>query len=120
MRNFFVEHLTDPELSINVPPERFDDVWRVRIDIAAVGGGTLGKSYENQRWIYAVYVDGELVLSGEDLHCVMPSTHVQAIATLCHFLHVMIEDEPTEIPEVLHKYSQSLRVLAGEWHGEWQ
>jgi hypothetical protein len=68
-----------PALANGQPP--------LTIGIAAAGGGTVGRSYADNGWIYTVHLDGDLVASGADLRSGgFPRTHQQMAAELAIFL----------------------------------
>lgn len=117
--NYFDVYRCTPELSVNVPPQYQGEAWNIRIDIAAVGGGTVGKYYgHGNQWIYAVYVDGVLVYSGADLRSAQygkGATHLEMIATLCSFIHAYAEEDSNEIPEVLKEYGERIGALSIDW-----
>jgi hypothetical protein len=56
----------EPEAVFTVPP-LVDDDPPLEIGIAAAGGGTVGRAYANNDWIYGVWLSGSLVCSGVDL-----------------------------------------------------
>lgn len=59
----------------------------IRVGISAVGGGTVGKAYDRQRWIWGVWSRGRLVASGDDLGSnAVAATHAEMARTLCAFL----------------------------------
>lgn len=59
----------------------------IRVGISAVGGGTVGKSYASQTWIWGVWSNGRLVASGDDLRSgAGGATHEEMARTLCTFL----------------------------------
>jgi hypothetical protein len=59
----------------------------IRVGISAVGGGTVGKAYANQTWIWGVWSRGRLVASGDDLRSgAFAATHAEMASTLCAFL----------------------------------
>lgn len=65
-------------MDLILPPDEVEysaGTCGIRVDVAKVGGGTLGKEYAG-RWFYAVYdVLGNLVASGDDYITGMPHTH---------------------------------------------
>ena len=57
------------------------------IAVAALGGGTVGRAYADNGWVYAVHLDGDLVVSGADLYSGgFALTHQQMAATLAVYL----------------------------------
>ena len=59
----------------------------VTIYMAADGGGTVGEAYKNERWHYAVTVNGRALLAGSDLRSNMTAgTHASMARTLANFL----------------------------------
>ena len=57
------------------------------LGIAAVGGGTLGRAYATNDWIYGLWLASRLQLSGADLHSgPIGKTHRQMAVLLCEFL----------------------------------
>lgn len=73
----FDTHRTDPELILALPTTAGEP--DLRIDIAAAGGGSLGKAYTGTNWIYRVRIDGETVVSGDDIRAnATGMTHHQA------------------------------------------
>jgi hypothetical protein len=59
----------------------------IRVGISAVGGGTIGKAYAHQDWIWGVWSRGRLVASGADLRSnASAATHAEMARTLCAFL----------------------------------
>lgn len=86
--NAFDAYLADVEYTFDVPTE-YDrpDEDRIRIGMSAVGGGTIGKAYANNRWIWGVWVNDTLILSAADLHSnAVAATHAEMVRTLCTFL----------------------------------
>ena len=80
--DYFRVYRCDPELTVAVP-ELAAGQPRLTISIAALGGGTLGRAYANNHWVYAVHLDGDLVASGADLHSGgIGRTHQQMTAVL--------------------------------------
>jgi hypothetical protein len=78
----------DPyEYAVELPTIQTDDEC-VFIGISAAGGGTVGKSYANNSWLYAVKRDDlSIVISGSDIRSnATPATHAQMARTLCNFL----------------------------------
>jgi hypothetical protein len=83
--DYFDVYRTDPEAVFEVdavtagqPP--------LTISIAALGGGTVGRAYANNGWVYAVHLDGDLVASSADLHSggvAKTHRHVAAVLAAC-------------------------------------
>jgi len=80
---------TEYEYSVNVPSmyvEPNDDPT-VTIRVSAHGGGTAGQAYAHNGWAYAVEVNGETLIAGDDLRTnATPATHAGMAATLANFL----------------------------------
>lgn len=84
--DYFQVYRCDPEVTVAVP-ELEDGQPPLTISIAALGGGTPGRAYADNHWVYAVHLDGDLVASGADLHCGgIGHTHEQMAAILAVFL----------------------------------
>jgi hypothetical protein len=84
--DYFRIYRCDPELIVTVPA-LIDGQPPLTISIAALGGGTPGRAYADNDWVYAVHLDGELVASGADLHSGgIGRTHQQMAAVLAVFL----------------------------------
>lgn len=84
--DYFRVYRCDPELIVAVPALAAGQP-PVTISIAALGGGTPGRTYADNDWVYAVHLDGDLVYSGADLHCGgIGRTHQQMAAVLAIFL----------------------------------
>jgi hypothetical protein len=84
--DYFQVYRCDPELTVAVP-ELEDGQPRLTIGIAALGGGTPGRAYADNDWVYAVHLDGDLLASGADLHSGgIGHTHQQMAAVLAVFL----------------------------------
>ena len=84
--DYFRVYRCDPELTLTVPALT-DGQPPLMIGIAALGGGTLGRAYASNTWVYAVYLDGELVASGADLQSgAIGQTHQQMAAALAVYL----------------------------------
>ena len=84
--DYFRVYRCNPEVTI-VVPELEDGQPPLTISIAALGGGTPGRAYADNHWVYAVHLDGDLVASGADLHCGgIGHTHEQMTAVLADFL----------------------------------
>ena len=72
----------DPELVVPVPALQAGQP-SLTIAVAALGGGTVGRAYANNGWVYALHLDGDLVVSGADLYSGgFALTHQQMAATL--------------------------------------
>lgn len=113
--DYFDTYRTSPELSVNVPPASEGEAWNIRIDIAAMGGGTVLEAYTDTTWIYAVYVDGKMVYSGADLRCTgTPANHLEMIGTLISFI-TCDSEHANEYPAVLREeYADRLYMFLGE------
>ena len=84
--DYFRVYRCDPELTVAVP-ELAAGQPSLTISIAALGGGTPGRAYADNHWVYAVHLDGVLVASGADLHSGgIGRTHQQMAAVLAVFL----------------------------------
>jgi hypothetical protein len=84
--DYFRVYRCDPELTVAVP-QLVAGQPPLTISIAALGGGTPGRAYANNGWVYAVHLDGDLAASGADLHSGgLDRTHQQMAAALAVFL----------------------------------
>lgn len=84
--DYFRVYRCDPELALAVPATK-DGQPPLVIGIAALGGGTVGRAYAHNDWVYAVHLDGDLVASGADLHSGgSAKTHRQMAAVLAEYL----------------------------------
>jgi hypothetical protein len=84
--DYFQVYRCDPELTVAMP-ELEDGQPSLTISIAALGGGTPGRAYADNHWVYAVNLDGDLVASGADLRSGgLGRTHQQMAAVLAVFL----------------------------------
>jgi hypothetical protein len=84
--DYFQAYRCDPELTLTVPALD-DEQPPLVIGIAALGGGTLGRAYASNDWVYTVHLDGDLVASGADLHSgAIARTHRQMAAELATYL----------------------------------
>ena len=84
--DYFRVYRCDPELTVSVPAIEVGQP-PLTIGIAALGGGTLGRAYANNDWVYIVHLDGDLVASGADLHAGgIARTHAQMTAVLAVYL----------------------------------
>lgn len=111
--------MPDHEYTVIVPPLSDDDV-PVMIGISAAGGGTVGQSYADNRWDYAVYADGEMVISGQNLRSGrMGATHAEMARTLCSFLSAdgeTLAHPGDDAPELTDTYRMHARTfLASEY-----
>ena len=80
--DFFRVYRCDPELVVPVPLLQAGQP-SLTIAVATLGGGTVGRAYANNGLVYAVHMDGELVVSGADLYSGgFARTHQQMAATL--------------------------------------
>ena len=80
--DYFRVYRCDPELVVSVPALQAGQP-SLTIAIAALGGGTVGRAYADNGWVYAVHVDGDLVASGADLYSGgFARTHRQMAAVL--------------------------------------
>lgn len=88
------------EYTIDVP-ELISGDPKVTIEISAVGGGTVGQFYAGNRWEYAVRCDGEVVITGDDLHSApaLASTHAEMAVVLAGFLGAFAESK-SELAEM--------------------
>ena len=84
--DYFRVYRCDPEITLTVPG--LDDGQPpLVIGIAALGGGTLGRAYADNDWVYTVHLDGVLVASGANLHSgAVARTHRQMAAVLATHL----------------------------------
>ena len=64
--DYFRVYRGDPEFVVSVPALH-DGQPSLTIAIAAFGGGTPGRAYADNGWIYAVHLGNDLVVSGADL-----------------------------------------------------
>lgn len=84
--DYFRVYRCDPELTLAVPALT-DGQPPLVIGIAALGGGTLGRAYASNTWVYTVHLDGALVASGADLQSgAIGQTHQQMAAALAIYL----------------------------------
>jgi len=84
--DYFRVYRCDPELQLTVPALEREQAPLV-IGIAALGGGTVGRAYADNDWVYVVHLDGVLLASGADLHCGgIARTHRQMAAVLATHL----------------------------------
>ena len=91
-------------------PAVADDDLPLEIGIAAAGGGTVGRAYANNDWIYAVWLAGSLVCSGADLRSGgIARTHRYMTTVLAEYLSVS-----DEIPPALRRYAARLAEWAYE------
>lgn len=82
----FAMHRAEPEYTVKIPAiAEVDTVVEVGISVA--GGGTVGETYADNEWIYSVWCDGELVISGGGLRSSADgATHHQMVGSLARFL----------------------------------
>jgi len=94
--DYFRVYRCDPEITLTVPA--LDDGQPpLVIGIAALGGGTLGRAYAGNTWVYTVHLDGVLVASGADLHSGgIARTHRQMAAVLATHL----ADDTAAVPSL--------------------
>jgi hypothetical protein len=79
---FFGVYRCEPEATFDIPAAEPGQP-PLTIAIGAAGGGTVGRRYARQDWIYAVHLDSTLVISGTDLHSgTIAHTHLQMAAIL--------------------------------------
>ncbi len=86
VRDSFAAYRTDPEAvwAIASLADADPPLW---LGIAAVGGGTVGRAYASNDWIYGLWLAGRLQLNGADLHSgSIGKTHHQMAVLLCEFL----------------------------------
>jgi hypothetical protein len=77
---------SDWEYTVEVPEQYVTGDPKVRIMISAVGGGTVGRGYRNNRWHYALEVDGAIIQEGTDLRSSMiAATHAEMAITFANF-----------------------------------
>src|SRR4051794_19740132 len=80
--DYFRVYRCDPEITVRVPAFEHGQPL-LTVSIAALGGGTVGRAYASNDWVYAVHLDGVLVASGADLHSGgFAQTHRQMAAVL--------------------------------------
>lgn len=90
VENKFEYYDAEVEFSVKVPslymtPPKGEPA--IRVGISAVGGGTVGRAYSDQTWIWGVWARGRLVASGDDLRSnAIAATHAEMASTLCAFL----------------------------------
>lgn len=58
---------------------------RVRLELATLGGGTVGKSYPHNQWVYRVWRGTTLVASGDQLRSGSAGTHSEMAQALADF-----------------------------------
>jgi hypothetical protein len=91
-------------------PERYPGDPEIVIAISAMGGGTVGKTYRDNRWEYAVKVNGDVLITGDDLRSGgMASGHAWMARTLAIFLSAAGESL---------RYSGDSSDYAGEYTGK--
>jgi len=86
---------TDPEAVWPIPVLADTDP-SLRLGITAIGGGTVGRAYANNEWIYGLWRNGRLHRCGTDLRCgAMGKTHHQMAVLLGEYL---ADDESLDEP----------------------
>ncbi|ROO52762.1 hypothetical protein EDC02_7703 [Micromonospora sp. Llam0] len=105
--SYFEVYRCEPEATFTVPAlAKGDPPLQVRI--AAAGGGTIGRAYANNDWIYDVVLADTLVCSGADLHSGgVPHTHAQMAAVLAE--HLANTSQP-----LLHAHRERLALWASQ------
>jgi hypothetical protein len=109
--------VTVPRMYVNAPDEP-----EIIVAISAHGGGTVGESYANNGWDYAVHVNGRELISGSDLRSAAmltadsdQGTHAAMARTLCAFLasdgETLAHSRYPDAPELSGEYDQD----AGEF-----
>ncbi|MEV2279164.1 hypothetical protein AB0I72_26645 [Nocardiopsis sp. NPDC049922] len=78
---------TEPEYAYT-----HEDYVPVRVGVATMDGGTVGKVYENKYWIVNVWEGDELVFSSSDLHTQYGITHHSALIMTLDWLANPAED----------------------------
>lgn len=77
---------TDHEYSVEVPASA-QDARTVHVRVSAVGGGTLGRSYEGNHWAYSVTVQGSGQVAHGDCFRIRRSvTHEDAAREIAEFV----------------------------------
>jgi len=89
--DYFGAYRTESEYEIEIPTQyggnTIEPEAQIIIKMAAVGGGTIREAYADNDWLYGVYVDGDLLISGKDLRSnATPGTHESMTRTLATFL----------------------------------
>jgi hypothetical protein len=81
----------------------------ITIAVSAHGGGTVGKSYANNGWDYAVYANGVKVISGQDLRSApaKETTHAEIARSLCSFLASDIENGTGEYDATAREFLEA-------------
>lgn len=95
--DYFRVYRCTPEITLPVPATG-DGQPTLMISIAALGGGTAGRAYASNDWVYAVHLDGVLVASGADLHSggiAQTHRHMAAVLASC------LADNPADLPELV-------------------
>jgi hypothetical protein len=86
VRDFFAAYRTDPEAVWAIDALAETDP-SLRLGIAAIGGGTVGRSYAHNDWIYGLWRGDRLHRCGIDLRCgAMGKTHHQMAVLLGEYL----------------------------------
>jgi hypothetical protein len=86
--NVFDTYDTEPELTYEVPTTGMGSAgnggsgMRLVVSVAVVGGGTIGKAYADNYWLYSVHWQDELVISGDDFYSAVPKTHSEVMSFL--------------------------------------
>ncbi len=118
--DYFRVYRSEPEAVFDIPATA-EDHPPMTISIAALGGGTVGKAYADNNWIYAVHADGELVASGADLRSGgMARTHQQMAAVLAFCLAAALVAAVAngEVPPLVHEQADRLSLWACDSEGE--
>lgn len=85
VREWGIMSVTDYMEIYRTEPEYMYATDDIRIDISACGGGTLDRSYVNNKWIYQVWESGTLIDSGE-FSLPLKESHYSAMASLIYHL----------------------------------
>jgi hypothetical protein len=107
--NYMDVYRTEPEYT-----HTLDEFTPIRIDIAAMGGGELGRSYENNRWIYSVWEGDTLVMSHDDMHCSVSVSHYAAACMVIDWLLNHADDSTDEVEAFVDSYRDELEMLSNE------
>lgn len=124
--DYFEVHRTGAEYTVEVPALVEGDPV-VKINMAVSGGGTVGKSYAGSTWIYGVYCDDDLVVSGDDLRspAAVGATHEESAVSLAGFLSADAEiirygtDGPSELSTSYTVTGREFLETEGERLGVW-
>jgi hypothetical protein len=85
VRDWFAAYQAAPEAVWTIPSGSSDT--SLRVGIAALGGGTLGRSYADNNWIYGIFSVGRLIICGMDLRSGgFGRTHYQMAILLAEYL----------------------------------